>query len=553
MTAPSSALLDLVRRESRISLRRLLLMAAVSALGSALVLMVVNTAATRSLRGESAGGSFQHLVLFALALALAAIGENHILDVSVLEIERILDRVRTRLADKIRRVELLPLEDIGRAAIYTSLTRETATLSQAVRLMTVAVRSAILVVLLLLYLASLSVAACVLTLVLSAVGVFLYLPQAKQAQRDLEAAAARENEFFDTITHLLEGFKEVKLHRGRSDELFARAQAVSASTAEMKIQGFSQFTRLNVFSQSLFYVLVAAIVFVLPSLTAVSSEVVIKATATVLFIIGPIASVVTALPSFASASVAAEGIKALETALDRHLERQAPTGDVEDLPGFREIRLEQVVFQFTGPEGRPDFRLGPVDLTVRAGETLFLSGGNGSGKTTLLRLLTGLYHPQSGRILLDGQPVDAASAESYRSLFSTVFSDYHLFDHLYGLSHVPAAEVTRVLRDMELTGKTKVVDHRFTTLSLSSGQRKRLALAVALLEDRPLYVFDEWAAEQDPEFRQRFYEVILPRLKERGKTLVVVTHDERYYQADYIDEMVKLVEGRRQLSPQGVS
>jgi putative ATP-binding cassette transporter len=321
----------------------------------------------------------------------------------------------------------------------------------------------------------------------------------------------------------------------------------------MKIQGFSQFTRLNVFSQSLFYVLVAAIVFVLPSLTAVSSEVVIKATATVLFIIGPIASVVTALPSFASASVAAEGIKALETALDQHLERQAPTGDVQDLPGFREIRLEQVVFEFTGPEGRADFRLGPVDLTVRAGETLFLSGGNGSGKTTLLRLLTGLYHPQSGRILLDGRPVDAASAESYRSLFSTVFSDYHLFDHLYGLSHVPAADVTKALGDMELTEKTKVVDHRFTTLSLSSGQRKRLALAVALLEDRPLYVFDEWAAEQDPEFRRRFYEVILPRLKELGKTLVVVTHDERYYRADYIDEMVKLAEGRMQLSSQAVS
>ncbi len=542
MASPAAPLLDLVRRESRISLRRLVVMAIVAAVGNAMVLMVVNAAATQAVRGERDGG-FRYLLLFVIAVALAAVGENHILDVSVLEIERVLDRIRTRLADKIRRVELLPLEDIGRAAVYASLTRETTTLSQAVRLLTVALRSAILVVLLLLYLASLSVTACVLTLLVSLAGVLLYLPRAREAQRELEDAARRENEFFEILTHLLEGFKEVKLHRRRSDELYARARAISAATAETKIRGFGQFTRLNVFSQSIFYALMATIVFVLPSLTTVSSEVVIKATATVLFVIGPIASVVTALPTFASASVAAEGIQALEAALDRHLEQQAlePAGDET---AFRELRLEGVVFEFAGPDGRPEFRLGPLDLTLRGGETLFVAGGNGSGKTTLLKVLTGLYPPQAGRIVLDGRAVDAASAEAYRSLFSTVFSDYHLFDRLYGLSHLCPEEVTAILRDMELAEKTAVAGDRFTTLSLSSGQRKRLALAVALLEDRPIYVFDEWAAEQDPEFRQRFYEVILPRLRALGKTLVVVTHDDRYYHADAIDEMVKLVEGR---------
>jgi putative ATP-binding cassette transporter len=546
MAAPSAALLDLVRRESRVSLRRLALMAVIAAAGNTLVLVVVNAAATQTMHGQG-GGSFRLLLLFILAMALAVIGEKHILDVSALEIERILDRIRTRVTDKVRRVELLPLETFGHGAVYASLTRATAMLSEAVRMMTMAMRSALLVVLLLLYLASLSVIACVLTLLLSVAGVLLYVPRARQAQRDLEAAALEENEFFTTLTDLLEGFKEVKLHRGRSDDLYARVRAISAATADMKIRGFSQFTRLNVFSQSVFYVLMAAIVFVLPSLTSVSSDVVVKATATVLFVIGPISSVVSALPTFASANVAVDSIRSLEAALDRHLERQAAAA--AERTSFREIRLESVVFEYRGADGHLDFRLGPIDLTLRAGETLFVAGGNGSGKTTFLRVLTGLYPPLSGRIVVDGRAVDAETVESYRSLFSTVFGDYHLFHHLYGLGHRSAEEVTEVLRDLELAEKTAVVDRRFTTLSLSSGQRKRLALAVALLEDRPIYVLDEWAAEQDPEFRQRYYEVILPRLKRLGKTLVVVTHDDRYFGGDSIDETVKLVEGRLQPLP----
>ena len=544
MPVPSSALLDLVRRESRVSLRKLVFMAAVAAVGNALVLVVVNAATTRVISGGIDGTGFRFLLLFAVAMALAAIGENHVLDVSVLEIERILDRVRVRIADKVRRVELLPLEEIGRAAVFTGLTRETAILSQAARLMAVALRSALLLVLLLFHLASLSTTACVLTVAVVSVGVLLYLPQARQARADLEAAAQRENEFFAVLTHQLDGFKEVKLHRRRSEELFARAVATSSATAEAKVGGFSRFTRLNVFSQSIFYLLIAAVVFVLPSLAHVSSEVVIKATTTIFFIIGPIGSVVTALPTFASANVAAAGIRKLESALDLHLERRTPSAG-EDRAAFREIHLDGVTFEFKGPEGRTEFRLGPIDIELHAGETLFLAGGNGSGKTTLLKVLTGLYPPQSGRIFLDRQPVDASNAEDYRSLFSTIFADYHLFDRLYGLQPTPEA-LAAGLRDLDLHAKTAVTEGRFTTLNLSSGERKRLAMAVALLEDRPIYVFDEWAAEQDPEFRQHFYDVILPQLRERGKTLVVVTHDDRYYRAGYIDQMVKLVEGRPQ-------
>ena len=156
-------------------------------------------------------------------------------------------------------------------------------------------------------------------------------------------------------------------------------------------------------------------------------------------------------------------------------------------------------------------------------------GGNGSGKSTLTRVLTQLYRAEAGAILWDGALVDANNAPRYRNLFSAVYADFHLFDRLYGMEGVDPEHVRRLLADVGLADKTAYVDGRFTNVELSTGQRKRLALVVALIEDRPIYVLDELSADQDPVFRQRYYKEFLPALKARGKTLIVVSHDERYF------------------------
>ena len=160
---------------------------------------------------------------------------------------------------------------------------------------------------------------------------------------------------------------------------------------------------------------------------------------------------------------------------------------------------------------------------------MFIVGGNGSGKSTLLRVLTGLYPVHGGELRVDHVPVTPESVAAYRALFSAILSDFHLFDRLYGLEDVPADLIARLLREMELDHKVGVADGRFSTLDLSHGQKKRLALIVALLEDRPVLVFDEWAADQDPGFRRHFYEDILPGLKREGRTVIAATHDDRYF------------------------
>jgi len=181
---------------------------------------------------------------------------------------------------------------------------------------------------------------------------------------------------------------------------------------------------------------------------------------------------------------------------------------------------------------------------VQRGEIIFLVGGNGSGKSTALRLMTGLYKADAGQIMVDGRVLDSFGFAGLREQFSAIFANFHLFDRLYGLENISEQSVNQLIDDMELTGKVRYKNGQFTDLNLSTGQRKRLALIAAILEDRPIYAFDEWSAEQDAHFREVFYRKILPQLKQKGKTIIAVTHDERYW--NVADRIVKFDLGKIQ-------
>ncbi|MBV9550440.1 MAG: ATP-binding cassette domain-containing protein [Alphaproteobacteria bacterium] len=179
-----------------------------------------------------------------------------------------------------------------------------------------------------------------------------------------------------------------------------------------------------------------------------------------------------------------------------------------------------------------------MDLTLRRGEILLICGGNGAGKTTLLKLLAGLYQPVSGQVELDGQPIHGVRNAAYRELFAVIFSDPYLMRRLYNLSDLNPETVRTLLVELGLDRKTSLQDGRFSTTRLSTGQRKRLAYAINRLRDRQIYIFDEFAADQDPQFRKYFYTVLLPGLKAQGKTVIAVSHDERWFGAG--DRLVKL-------------
>lgn len=531
-------LLHFLRQESTVSLRRLAILAGIAGASNAMVLAIINVAVEHATRDAH---SFQHLSLFTIALALYFITQKALMLGSTAEIEEILNKIRIRLADKIRCADLQPLEKIGRSEIYASVNRETVNISQAAATIVLGCQSAILVFFAVIYIAILSRVALLLFVLVSAIAVTVYLRRAAELNRELHETMVRENKFFEALTHMLDGFKEVKLNPERGADLFRHIQRVSDSATALKIKTQTGLSRQFVFSQAMYYVLVATMVFLVPRLSATYDEVIVKATTAMLFLIGPISNLVGAVPIFANASAAIENIYALEELLDESIDHPTVVQRSKTMT-FQEIRFEGVSYRFSDPRAATSFAVGPIDLSIHQGETLFITGGNGSGKSTFLKLLTALYYPQKGIIRIDGNGLVEEHFDAYRRLFSAIFSDYHLFDRLYGLPDVDPDRVATLLEMMQLSKKTRYADGEFSTLDLSTGQKKRLALVVSLLEDRPIYIFDEWAAEQDPVFRQRFYEEVLQHLKEKGKTVIAVTHDDRYYH--HADRVLKMDEGR---------
>ncbi len=203
-------------------------------------------------------------------------------------------------------------------------------------------------------------------------------------------------------------------------------------------------------------------------------------------------------------------------------------GAAEPAKRFDKVEMHDIRFSYIDKLSETVFQVGPIDFTLRSGELVFITGGNGSGKSTFLKLLAGLYEPESGEITLDGVRVDDSARQSYRELIAAIFPDFHLFQRLYGIPDADPIEIDRLLTQFQLVDKTRVTNGDFGTVDLSGGQRKRLALIVSLLEKRPILLLDEWAADQDPEFRRKFYYDLLPALIGAGATIVAITHDDRY-------------------------
>lgn len=534
-----------------------------SGISNAFLIAVINSAAETVANSEL---NWRYLVMYLLCLGVFLYTKRYILNRSSEIVESIVNRIRHRIADKVRLTELVTLEKYGAATIYARISQDATIISNASTTIINGVQQSIMIVFTLLYIASISLWSFGFVVAGLAVGMFYYVSHSSAFRSMWQKVSQKETEFFDKLNHILNGFNEININRRKNEDVFNAYVEVNNTAKAYRIATSKRYNTTLIFLEVFIYMLMGVILFALPRLHAEHSEVVIKVVAAVLFTVGPLEGIIYAIPALANASNSARNVMDLEAQLEEDMKKEREQVDNRSAAAYRALPFENRItlkglrYQYPSRNGYGQaFEVGPVDLSVRKGELVFVTGGNGSGKSTFLKLLTGLYKPDSGRIVLDdeegrgGKVVAPQNYQQYKNLFSIIFSDYHLFDKIYGVEReISPEEVNALLEGLGLSEeKTTYKDGAFTNTRLSSGQKKRLALATVLLEDKPIYIFDEVAADLDPEFRDKFYYEILQELRARNKTVIVVSHDQQYWNAS--DRLLQFQDGMmRELSREEV-
>lgn len=523
-------LLAFLTRTTRAEQWRAATLTVAAALANVLLVVIVITAAGLLVNGQPLTWAWWLALLGVFAAYL--VSQVFARRTANIVVTRMMKQCRLDLADLVRRSELRAVDQAGRGAILSMLTQQTNQLSDALPVVADCIQRTIVLVVALAYVAYLSPAAGLVFSAAVIAGALLYGRLRADVRGNFQRAALSQARLRDAIGDLVRGAKELRLNRRRSDaamaDLGALSRAAGAPAAAVRDHG----TMVILLGTAIALSILGVVVFVLPWLDALGDGTTLLALLPiVLFCLGNLAALVEQSATCVQADLALQSIGMVE--------RQLAAGtlispaDARTLArafdGFTTIAFTAITFSVRDAAGAPVFTTGPWDLTLRRGETVFLVGRNGSGKSTALRLLAGLDRPDHGRVSVDGAVSADPAHAGLREQCAAILDDFHLFDRLYGLEQVDPATVQPWIDAMWLTAKVKFSDGRFTSLDLSPGERKRLALIVALLGNRPILIFDEWSSDQETTFREEFYGRILPELKARGKTVVAVTHDERFW------------------------
>lgn len=508
----------------------------VSGLSIAGMLALVNTTLAQA-GAPSAKLAWGFAALCAVVVASRILSSTLLVKLS----QHTLASLRAHLSRQILSAPLRRLEEVGKHRLLAALTEDVSVVSDIFHRLPLLCMNLAMVIGCLVYMAWLSWPLFLVTLTLLALGVGSFRLQRGGAYAALERSREAGDDLQRHFRALTDGAKELKLNQAKREAFLSGA--VSSTLEDMRrhfVAGMVVLLTAESWGSLLFFMLVGLLIFVTPAIYPIDMAVLSGYALVLLYMRGPLEGLIGALPDLSQSRIALVRIERLRTELQK--DGESPCERNHPVRTLNSLELVGVTHCYHRELEDRSFMLGPIDLSLRPGELVFLIGGNGSGKTTFAKLLLGLYAPESGEIRVNGETVSEHSREAYRQLFSAVFADFFLFDDLLG--HMPASDsqAQQYLVRLQLAHKVKIENGRFSTTALSQGQRKRLALLTAYLEDRPFYLFDEWAADQDPLFKRVFYAELLPNLRERGKTVFVITHDDQYFHL--ADRCLKLEEGR---------
>jgi putative ATP-binding cassette transporter len=421
--------------------------------------------------------------------------------------------------------------------VYTAIVNDVNILTQASLSIIDFFTATVLAFSCLIYLASVSWILFLITLVFAFVGVGIYHFTAKRNNDHFQRARGLEEDFIRQLNAILNGFKEIFMEPRKGKALYGQKIAAIADKAyQDNTKAFTGFLNNQITGQILFYMLISSILLFFSVILKVKPGDTVSFVFTLLYLLTSIETIMVLLPSLSRAGVASGRLMKLKTALANAGQQNTIADSTISRDDFEQITVTDLEFSYGGEDR--GFGIGPVNLEINSGEVAFIYGGNGSGKTTFIHTLLGLNKPTAGEIRLNDIPVTSTNYNTYKTCFAVVFSDFYLFNDLIGIEQPDMEKWQYYLRLFELEDKIKLEGTDFSTTDLSTGQRKRLALIAAMLENKPVLIIDEWAADQDPYFRKKFYTEIIPILKQEGIAIVAITHDDRYYHcADRIYRM----------------
>jgi putative pyoverdin transport system ATP-binding/permease protein len=454
-------------------------------------------------------------------------------------------RLRIQLIQRILACPLRHLEELGAPKLLAALTDDVEAISMASFLIANLCVAIAMLMACLLYLSWLSWQLSSIILVYMLVAVWGYNSLLKRGRYFFRKARNAQDQLFGHFRTVIEGTKELKLHANRRVDFLSQDLVTTADFVQnYNVTATDIFAFTGSLGLVLMFLPIGIAVIVAPLWGNLPVSVLSGAALTLIFSLTPLRIILNSMPELVKASVALEKINSLGLSLSAQMtETEIASIPLSSKAEGLSFELIDVTHTYKHERDSSFFTLGPIDLAFNPGELVFIIGGNGSGKSTLVKLITGLYAPEDGSIRMNGTTITPDNRERYRQNFSAVFSDFYLFDRLLGLDQSDLDPQTQdYLVRLQLDHKVQVKDGVLSTTALSQGQRKRLALLTAYLEDRPIYVFDEWASDQDPVFKEIFYSQLLPELRNRGKTVLVISHDDHYF--DCADRIVKLDYGK---------
>jgi putative ATP-binding cassette transporter len=517
-------LYNFIEQEGSLELRNILIISILVGLISTCLVALVNYSAST---GVIDGNNYLVFFLYSILVLCFWQFSRKANRQNIKNTQLLIHRYKMRIMKRVIQSDLLSIHEVGSAAILNALGRDSQVVSQSIPMIVSTATSVSIISFLIFYIASQSFSAFFILLG----SIFLLVLGSTKSlintQNAVKIAWDKEGKLFSLFSEFLSGLKEIKMHKHRAKDIAVDVVKESREAKELKSLALTSISNYFSFIQTMLYVMVGLMVFVVPIISGDVTNNIASIATTTLFIVGSLSGVVQAIPSLSQADASAAELFKIE---DRLSSINNINNTVTDqFSKIDKIELNNIQYEYKFSENGHPFLLGPLTTTFEKNKIYFIRGSNGSGKSTFIKILLGLIKPQSGKIMFDNTIVNDSNIDGYRNLFTVIFSDFHLFNKLYGLFDAEDIEIEKWLKLLEIDGIITLSNGLFGNLNLSTGQKKRVALLVALLENRDFLILDEWASDQDPEFRKKFYVVILPFLKSIGKTIIAVTHDDAYY------------------------